>query len=85
MCALWAQGEEQDPQAVYESLYGQQERKALATSSRTDDIELAGKLLKSIPSLSDSPKLQALLCGKAYQLAIGHRSGYAVAVEAMRA
>jgi len=69
---------------TYEELFGEEARKVRATGSTADDAALAAKLLDSARTVSDAPKLQAVLCEKTYEFGARNRASYPAALEAMR-
>ncbi|MEX2214756.1 MAG: hypothetical protein WD768_11540 [Phycisphaeraceae bacterium] len=72
-----------DAQAGFDALYGQKLREASATASREDDVALAKQMLATAETAGGAPKLKALLCDKAYELAARDPAGYDVAAGAM--
>src|SRR4051812_30519619 len=73
-----------DPTALktYQSLFGADERRVLATSATKDDAQFAATLLEKNKSLTDDPALAEVVCTKAYEFGIKDPEGYAVAIEA---
>lgn len=69
---------------VFDSLYGQKIKQAAATSDRADDIALAKAMLAIAKDSGQTPKLQALLCDTASDLAGKHPDGFPTAIEALR-
>ncbi|HUT01657.1 MAG TPA: hypothetical protein VM031_04330 [Phycisphaerae bacterium] len=74
----------EDVQQTYDSLFGAEAKKVIATFGKADDAAFAKKLLDGAAGVSDSPKLQVLLYEKAYEFGVKHKDGYATAVEAMK-
>ena len=71
-----------DAQALFDSVYGQAYRKAVASADREDDLALAGRLLGGAAAAGDRRDLAALLCEKAAELASHHPQGAAAAAQA---
>ena len=69
---------------TFNSLYGDEMKRALATPGTGDDLALAAKLLRAARQAETEPGLVPLLCGKAYELAVKDPSGYPSALAAMR-
>jgi len=69
---------------LFESLFGEAKRTAMRTPVRDDDVQLAERLLAAAGDETATPKLVELLCNEAHDLAIRERSGYDVAIAAMR-
>ena len=72
-----------DPAGDYETLFGAESKKIIASRTRTDDVEFAATLLKTAKGVPDSPALQVLLYEKASQFASGGVSGCDTALEAL--
>ncbi|MDK1032471.1 MAG: hypothetical protein QGD94_10725, partial [Planctomycetia bacterium] len=68
---------------IYESLYGDEAKRALFTKGTVDDIALAKKLLEAAREVRKQPSLMVLLCQKAYEFGIKARPGYQTAIDAM--
>jgi len=73
-----------DARTVFNDLYGEEYRKVTATPAASDDVELAGKILKGAADAAGRPALLAVLCEKAWQLGSKAAAGYPHAIEAMR-
>jgi len=73
----------EDPAQSYRVLFGAEEARVSKTRSTKDDAEFAAKLLRAVGEVSDAPKLQVLLCEKAYAFGLKHRAGHTTAIEAM--
>jgi hypothetical protein len=63
-------------QQVFQSLYGEEVKRVAATRDRTDDVELAQRLLAAARKADATPDLQALLCENACQLGAADPRGY---------
>ena len=68
---------------AFNSLYGNDYKKATATPDKADDVALAADLLKAAKAQGVQPGLVAVLCDKAYELGVRLPAGYETAVEAM--
>ena len=68
---------------AFNSLYGEEMKRVVATPSLADDIILANKLLEAAHSVSNQPSLFAVLCEKTYGLAGKSPTGCATALAAM--
>jgi len=66
----------------FESVYGKEYRAAAGSRETSDDVALAGQLLAAARTADDSG-LKALLCEKAYGVALKDASGWPTAVAAM--
>jgi len=71
-------------ETVFQSVYGAECRQVAATATTTDDVELAGRILKGAANADPQPALQVLLCEKAYELGAKAPGGYETAISAMR-
>lgn len=67
----------------FQSVYGQELKDVEATSSLTDDVELAVELLKSAQKITNQPALFTVFYEKAYELAAKDSTGYVTAIAAM--
>jgi len=74
---------EDDANASFRLLFGDKFNQALATSAVTDDLALAAEIVTAAKTLTQSPKLLALLCDRAYQLGLKDPEGYEAAAGAM--
>jgi len=72
-----------DPADDYETLFGKEERKVVASRTRDDDVKFAESLLKVARDVSDSPEMQLLLCEKILKFAAADVSGCDVRVETL--
>jgi hypothetical protein len=73
-----------DPKEMYASLFAEEEKAALATPGRADDLAFAKKLLAAADGVSDSPLLQMVMYEKALDFAARCKDGRAVAKDAAR-
>ena len=72
-----------DAKSDYEMLFGDEAKKAAATASPKDDVELAAKVLTAAKMATDAPESQVYFYQKAYELGIQDPSGHASAMEAL--
>jgi hypothetical protein len=70
--------------AALQSLYGVELDRLKASRDPKESVGLATKLLAAAKQTAGQPELAAVLCEKAYELALAHSDGYATAVEAIR-
>ena len=70
--------------AAFESLYGADLKRVKDSRDPKDAVAFAAKLLAAAKQAPAQPELAAVLCDKAYELALAHPDGYATAVEAIR-
>ncbi|MBI5723979.1 MAG: LamG domain-containing protein [Planctomycetes bacterium] len=70
--------------AAYNSLFGEDAKKASASRNPKDWQDFANKLLDAVKLAKDSPVLQGVFCDKAYDFAIKDRSGAELAITAMK-
>ena len=68
---------------AFNSLYGDEVKRALATPDTADDLALAGKLLEAAKTVTGQPALLAVLCEKAAELGKATAGGRATAIQAM--
>ncbi|MCX5655190.1 MAG: hypothetical protein NTY65_11135 [Planctomycetota bacterium] len=68
---------------AFNSLYGEEVKRVLATPDTADDAALAGKLLEAARSVAAQPALLAVLCEKAAELGKPTPAGRTTAVQAM--
>lgn len=68
---------------AFNSLYGEEVKRVLATRDTSDDTLLAAKLFEAAKTVSQQPELMALLCEKAVELGRTTPTGRATAVQAM--
>ena len=68
---------------VFADLFGEQRKQVRATASKSDDVELAGKMLETARTVQDDT-LVVLLCDSAYELTSTTSKGYQTAADAMR-
>ena len=74
----------EDPQKLFDSLFGEDARKAAISADTKDDVALAGKVLDAAKQLKDDPKSQAFFLEKTYDYGIKNPAGYAIAIEAVK-
>jgi tetratricopeptide (TPR) repeat protein len=79
--ASWARADE--AQDAFDSLYGDEVKRVTATLTGADDAALAARLLDAARTPGNPPVLVAVICEKAYELAMKDSSGYPTAVAAM--
>ena len=79
--ASWARADE--AQDAFDSLYGDEVKRITATLTGADDAALAARLLDAARTPGNPPVLVAVICEKAYELAMRDSSGYPTAVAAM--
>ena len=72
-----------DTAGDYETLFGADAKKIIASRTKTDDVEFAATLLKAAKDIPDSPALQVLLYEKASQFGSAGVSGCDTALEAL--
>jgi hypothetical protein len=80
---LGAVASAEDPQAVYDQLYGDEANKVARTADTKGDAAFAAKLLKDAKSVKDDPALADLLLEKASDFGARNPAGYAAAIEAI--
>jgi len=68
---------------TFNKLYGADLQRVAATPLPADDVALAKQMLGDAKTAGDQPAFLALLCEKAYELAVKDASGYATATAAM--
>ena len=68
---------------AFNSLYGEEVKRVLATPDTADDVALAGKLFEAAKTVTSQPALLAVLCEKAADLGKPTADGRATAVQAM--
>ena len=68
---------------AFNSLYGEEVKRALATPDTADDAALADKLLEAAKSVSGQPALMAVLCEKAAELGKSNPAGRATAIQSL--
>lgn len=69
---------------TFNSLFGDEVKRVVATPSPVDDVALAKQLLDAAKSAEKQPALLILLCNKAYELGIKDTTGYDTALTAMQ-
>lgn len=74
----------EDPQQLFDSVYGEEYRRARATADRGDDLELATQLLAAAKADTTHAAVAALMCDRVYDLASPHADGRETAIRAMR-
>ena len=67
----------------FKVLFGNRLEQAVASAGTADDLALAVEMVDSARKLASMPKVQALLCDKAYQLSFNHPDGLDTAAAAM--
>jgi len=72
-----------DAQAAFAEAFDEDLKKVQATRETADDVALAGRLLQKARSGTVAKDLLALLCERAYDLAVGEEGGFRIAVDAM--
>jgi hypothetical protein len=75
---------DEEPAAAFDEAFGDDLEKVRATRETDDDVALAGRLLEKAKSGTVSEDLLALLCERAYDLAVGEEGGFRIAVDAMQ-
>ena len=83
LCGAAAGGQAETPEQVFEGAFGEQARKVAASANPRNSAAFAVKLYEAAVAVDNFPKLQALLCRKAYDFAVKGRSGYATALSAL--
>jgi hypothetical protein len=73
----------QEAADTFNLLYGNDLKRVAATKDTADDLALAQQLLEAAKTPKTDPALAALLCEKAYELALKDPKGAPVAVQAM--
>jgi hypothetical protein len=68
---------------AFNSLYGNEYKKATATPDKADDVALAKQLFDAAKAPGVQPGLLSVLCDKAYELGVKLPAGYETAAEAM--
>lgn len=68
---------------LVESIYGERQRKAMASRSTDDDLALADEILQVAQTTSDGPDVIAALCERVYQLCSRRTESLPRAVDAM--
>lgn len=71
------------PEKLFQELFGAEAKKVAATPAKTDDVELAQKLLKSSNTLTEAPALRVYLSEKAYEFGMAAPQGYGTAQAAL--
>ena len=67
----------------FKVLFGNRYEQAVASASAADDLDLAVEMVDSAKKLASLPKVQALLCDKAYELSFNQPDGIDTAIAAM--
>jgi hypothetical protein len=70
--------------AAFQSLYGAELDRLRASRDPKESVGLATKLLAAAKQAPAQPEFVAVLCEKAYELALAHPDGYATAIDAVR-
>lgn len=73
-----------DPQGDYAALFGEEEKKVMATATTKDDAAFAAKLLAKAAELKDAPELQRFMYARAMVLGQKDPDGLETAVEAAK-
>lgn len=73
----------QEPEKLFDELFGAEARKVAATGQTLDDVEFARKLLTSAETLTADKALAALLCQKACEFALKNPKGYPTVTKAL--
>jgi len=68
---------------AFNSLYGEEMKRVLATPDTADDVQLAAKLLEAAKSVTGQPALLAVLCEKATEIGKPTAGGRVTAIQAM--
>jgi hypothetical protein len=68
---------------AFNSLYGEEVKRALATPDTADDAALADKLLEAAKSVAGQPALMVVLCEKAAELGKSNPAGRATAIQSL--
>jgi len=72
-----------EPEEIFEALYGQAYRQAKASRHLSDDVALAGKVLAMVKQKEFRSEAIPLFCQKVYELGSQHTKGCETAIEAM--
>jgi len=72
-----------EPEEIFEALYGQAYRQAKSTRDLADDIALAGRVLVTVKGREFRSEAVPLFCEKVYELGSQHPQGCETAIEAM--
>ncbi len=72
------------PEEAFNAQFGEETKKVLASGSAKEIAALAGRIFLAVDAAKDSPKLQRLLCEKAYDLGQRNFAGYGTALAALR-
>jgi formylglycine-generating enzyme required for sulfatase activity len=72
-----------DAASDYETIFGAEGKKVAASSSKSDDVAFAAKLLKAAKDMPDSPAMQVLLYEKASQFGSAGPADCDTALEAL--
>ena len=75
----------EDAERQFEALFGKDLRRVTAAAGTRDDAELGTQILDAARRAKGLPELRALMCQKAYELAIRDEAGYATAIAAAKA
>ena len=70
--------------AAFQSLYGADLDRIKASRDPKESVAFAARLLAAAKQAAGQPEFVAVLCEKAYALALAHPDGYAIAVEAVQ-
>lgn len=83
LIATTAYGQNQSPQVIFESLYGEEARRAASTRDTDDDVALAAKLVAAAEASLEQLPVLAYFSEKAYEFGSKHPDGYGSAIAAM--
>ncbi|MDP6544667.1 MAG: SUMF1/EgtB/PvdO family nonheme iron enzyme [Phycisphaerae bacterium] len=73
-----------DAAGDYESIFGDEDKKVIASRTKTDDVKFAAKLFKAAKDMPDSPGLQVLLYEKAVKFGSTGTAGCDTALAALK-
>jgi len=74
----------EEAEDTFNSLYGSEYKKVLASPNPADDAALAAQLLTGAKNEGITPALMTVLCNKAYELGVKAPAGHETAIEAMQ-
>jgi len=72
-----------DAHSDYTAIFGKEAARVSSSLTKADDVAFAKKLLESAASVPDSPKLQVLLCEKAFLFAATSSEGLPIAMQVL--
>jgi hypothetical protein len=73
----------EDAKEIVQSLFGDKIKEVARTSSKLDDVKLAGDMFAAAKEAQEEISLLQVLCPIVYDLASKHATGHEIAVEAM--